>query len=949
MSDPSGIKLFLAVLVVLAMTLVQQSCFAQALRTAVVTGVITDASDRRPLPFASAVVMTPGDTTALAATVTDDAGRYEIADLRAGRYVLTVRYVGFEEQRFEFSVADGTTRTLNFALVPEPIMMDQVVVSAGANPEKILDAPVAVSVKSADDIQRDVTPSPVDVLRDVPGLDMARTGIDRREIVLRGFGKTFTGATYVMVDYRQSAIASLGVNAYNMMPISSIDLDRVEVVRGPAGALYGPGVDEGAIHFISKDPFNYPGTTLSLSGGQQSIMHGELRHAGVVGGRFGYKINGQYLRGEDWNLDSTDPHDLEMIERYYMIIPRVTEVSKLIVSGTAAYRFAPRTVLTATGGYATAKSPFLSDIGPLQSDGFGYRFGQIRLSAGRFFAQAYLNANEAGESFVYAGRGVASSLSGGTVIDNSTQLNLQAQYGLDFASGREEIIFGADFERTDPSTDGTINGRNEADDGIREIGVYAQSLTRLSDQVNVTLAARLDYDNIFETPQVSPRAAVVYKPAPAHSFRMTYNRAIASPGTNSLFLDITAREPDAALPFPVRARGAADGYHFERNAGYLSFAESDLVVSSLNPATFGHAQPLGLPLGPIYASIYDGLSQMPLPVLTQILCSQGLCLEEPEVAYLLGLLATDRTVVAGFSDGALGLLDLTTQRVEPISNLSDIDPLKQSTTQTFELGYRGLVGGRAHVTIDAYYSVKKNFLRGLQLETPFAMVPQLRPDLTAAIRDGVVSNAELAAALDQLGVPPETVAQLLVAFADESLPAPTLPIAIAQPLENNPGAGNSPELLMTYRNFGSVSFYGLEAAVDVAVTERTMLHGTMSYVSDDFFDHEELDEENEDLFVSLNAPTFKAGFGASHAVPGGFSARLAARYVQGFDVWSGPYTGHVDGYFLVDAGAGYDFGRYAPGMRIDVTVQNVLDHMHREFIGAPKMGRLGLARLTYSF
>ena len=51
----------------------------------------------------------------------------------------------------------------------------------------------------------------------------------------------------------------------------------------------------------------------------------------------------------------------------------------------------------------------------------------------------------------------------------------------------------------------------------------------------------------------------------------------------------------------------------------------------------------------------------------------------------------------------------------------------------------------------------------------------------------------------------------------------------------------------------------------------------------------------------------------------------------------------------VDVGAGYDLGRFAPGMSIDVTVQNLLDNEHREFIGAPLLGRLALARLNYTF
>jgi len=51
---------------------------------------------------------------------------------------------------------------------------------------------------------------------------------------------------------------------------------------------------------------------------------------------------------------------------------------------------------------------------------------------------------------------------------------------------------------------------------------------------------------------------------------------------------------------------------------------------------------------------------------------------------------------------------------------------------------------------------------------------------------------------------------------------------------------------------------------------------------------------------------------------------------------------------LLDLGAGYDMSRFQPGLRIDIGVSNALDNMHREFIGAPQMGRMAMGRITYS-
>jgi iron complex outermembrane receptor protein len=79
-----------------------------------------------------------------------------------------------------------------------------------------------------------------------------------------------------------------------------------------------------------------------------------------------------------------------------------------------------------------------------------------------------------------------------------------------------------------------------------------------------------------------------------------------------------------------------------------------------------------------------------------------------------------------------------------------------------------------------------------------------------------------------------------------------------------------------------------------------------------------------------------------------FSINMAGRYIRGFPVRAGLLTGRVDPYFILDAGIGHDFGSRIPGLRLDAMVQNVLNNEHREFVGAPRIGRLALIRLSYT-
>ena len=918
------------------------SAYAQT--PASVTGTVTDAQDHQPLAGASVVLRVPGTTGIAAGTATGPEGDYRITDVEPGRYTLTVSFIGYTPQELTVELAAGEEETVGAALAPGGFDLNAVVVTGtpGGTPQKALDMPASSSVLTPREIMDEVTPSSVGALRNTTGVDMVQTGVDRQEVVLRGFNNAFSGATYVLTDYRQAAVPSLGVNVFSIMPNMPIDLERIEVVRGPASALYGAGVDAGVIHFITKDPFTYPGTTVAAMGGERSFFGFQGRQAGVLGSRLGYKITGAYSQAEDWAFDPAQTAGFA--------VEREDNFQKVNVNGMLQYRFGEQTSLTAQAGYSSLTATVLSGIGTLQADGFGYTYGQLRLQAGGFFAQAYVNRNDAGDSFVYG--------SGDEVVDYGMLYNAQAQYDGRLGA-RQQLILGVDAELTRPDTDGTILGRNEDDDDITQVGAYVQSTTNLSSRLDLTLALRADYDNVVEAVGLSPRAAVVFKPSPMQTLRATYNRAFASPGTNSLFLDIVAREPDEQLPFRIRARGAAEGFAFEREAGFGALAGTDLVASGLAGCfpvptdVCGAPQPVGLPLSAVYAQVYASIANTPVQNLTQALNAAGWPVDEQTTAGLVALLSPAvGTDVQGFSEGALALLNPSATRPEdrfrPISEVSDIAALEQTISQTIEVGYKGLFSDRLLFTADAYYATKENFIRGLAMETPFVFVPELASDLEAALAEGISGNPQLAGVLQQMGVSPEQAAMLITGLAGGSLPDATTPVAVVQPKEHATGPGQVPELLLTYRNFGRIQYYGVDLNAQFMLSERADVFGNFSWVSDDSFDNEELDEENVDLAVALNAPRRKAKAGASYRVPGGFSASLSGRYTEGFPVRSGPYVGEVESYFLLDVGGGYDFSRHVPGLQLTLTVQNVLGNDHREFVGAPQIGRMALARLTYA-
>ena len=956
------------------------------------TGTVVDARDGAPLIGATVVLRDANSAEVVTGTTTDPAGTFQIADLSPGSYVLQIRFIGYKERQLPLTLEAGDSRDVTVDLELETESLETVVVSASRQEQKILDAPASISVLEPEQIRREVTTSSVEALRSAPGVDMAQTGVDRREVALRGFNEAFASGLHVLTDYREASVPSLGVNAYSTMPSIPLDINRVEVVRGPGSALYGPGVDNGVIHFFTKGPFQDPGTAVSVAGGSRAFVNVQARQAGVLGDNVGYKVTAQFSRADEWELNPSNEQDASEIERYRIYqdpedpalsdrnfatgdfdddgnpeaqLRREDLYFKYNLNGMLKYRFGSGTALTLNGGYSSLKSTFQSGVGTLQTDGFGTSYGQLRLESGDFFAQVYLNQNHSTSgTYVYG--------SGRSTIDKGLQWNGQAQYSFGLDAINTEVVTGADANLTRPRTEGTVLGRNEDGDAINEYGGYVQTTTSLADPLTLTLAGRADYNNVFKDLQLSPRAALVFSPSPDHSLRASYNQAFSSPSVNSLFLDVPSQRENlqGGRELVFQGLGAADGFSFD------TFREDGTVALSLPvPGFFGSTRYSidALPILPMYGAVAsqalrtsNGNVQFTTPVASQLpstLTDQQLSTLARLFGYM-GRNGNQNSNLAQFFDpgqasnrtnGArLGVPDDSEDGFRPVDGPVDIDPLEQTTTQTFEAGYKGTIADRIRLSVDGYYERKQDFVGPLRVESPLAYLQQQTVaedvgtrlgEIFATTGDATVQS--LLTDLQNSGLPPSQVAQLLGGIVGSGLD--DTPAAVVQPDEQVlPGGGTADQVgaLLTYRNFGQVEYWGVDASVEVDITDTFTAFGNVSYVSDDFFDNEELDETDTSLSLALNAPAFKTKGGFDYGLPAGFSVGATVHYVDGFPVRSGPYVGDVQSYTLLDVRAAYNVPA-VPGLSLTVTGKNVLDNRHREFVGAPPLGRMLMGRLTY--
>ncbi len=897
--------------------------FAQA---GAITGKVTDSETG--LPLVGANVFISGTTIGRA---TDTEGAFEIRNLAPGAYTLRVSFVGYAAQESQITLTAGENRVWNIALVPGTDF-DPIQVTAGRRNEKTLDAPASIDVIVPRDFQLDVAPTMAQSLRNVTGVDMVQTGVDRYEIVLRGFNNVFSRTTHVLTDYRKAGAASVGVNLHNIMPSLAIDTERIEVVRGPGSALYGPGGDTGVIHYISKDAFSYPGTTISVSGGQRSMFNIQGRVATVLGKNLGIKLIGNYATAEDFALQDCDPSLLEA-ERFsecpdpedavQLFVDGAREIRqrKLVLSGSVDWRTGGQTTLSVNGGIANLDGTMLSSIGTIQAKGLITGYAQLRLASGPFFVQAYVNTIDSRDSYVYGGD---------LITEVSEEYVLQGQYTQAIGS-RQELIAGVDV---------TL-------EHVDKFGAYLQSTTKISDRLELTLALRGDYNNVVTDIQASPRVALVLKPTPSSSLRATYNRSFSSPLATDYFLNIVA----ASLgELNVRARGGGSGFTYARNPDYLTLgAPTALVASSMLPGMEGVSTPVGVDTGVMYGLIYEGLAAIPDADLAMMLADAGVNIPASLISLLKQGLRPEATSVQGFSSGTLALPNLSTLELvtDPeLNNLSDLGPIKPAMTQSWEIGYKGIVHNKILFTVDGYFAKRENFIGPLQAKTPFVLVPNLQQDLIRDISAGFAANEDITNVLGLLGLTPQQGAEILVNVAGDDLPDSETPIAIVQTNENNRGEGYFPELMLTYPIFGSIQYFGMDVSTQILASDQLTFFGNASWISDDHFDHTELGEKSEDLELALNAPGFKFKLGGQYQRSNGLSLRISGRFMKGFPVIAGQYIGEVEDYTIVDVGVGYSIQK--AGIRAGLGINNLFNSNHREFVGAPRLGRVASFSLTYT-
>ena len=435
-----------------------------------------------------------------------------------------------------------------------------VVVTASRREETLLNAPATMTVVTAEAIQNAPSRDIVDLLRAVPGMNVVGTSARDFNVTARAATGTLADSTLVLLDGRSLYQDFFGFVLWDFMPVTVNEFKQIEVIRGPASAVWGANAMNGVINVISRTPREMIGTHVDLDFGQfNRTMEGQafdggglfsinVSHAQALSDRFAFKVSGSLFSQEAF------ARPVDMLPGTRVPPPPFDNEGTLQpkLDGRADYDLADgRQSVTLAGGIAGTEGIIHSGLGPFSIPrGSTFKYGRVNYQRDRLKVQFFVNAVDGHTlgKLVYGTDGQP------LVFDFENQAYDVEVSNLHLLGSRHLVSYGGNYRHNNFDLS-LASGSGSRDEG----GVYVQDQIFLSEQLRWVVGTRIDRFDVLNKNVFSPRTTFMIKPRPSQTIRFSYNRAFRAPSFVDNFMDVDlvgeVSLPTGPFRFPVESFG----------------------------------------------------------------------------------------------------------------------------------------------------------------------------------------------------------------------------------------------------------------------------------------------------------------------------------------------------------------------------------------------------------
>jgi iron complex outermembrane receptor protein len=344
-----------------------------------------------------------------------------------------------------------------------------------------------------------------------------------------------------LLDGRSLYLDFFGFVAWDLVPSTPTEVKQIEVIRGPASAIWGANALNGVINFISKTPRELNGDSVTLgfggfdrdesgggSEGTGSIFSVTGTHARAVNDRWSYKITaGAFSSDAFARPTGTIPNGTG------------TQYPTFQNQGTTQPKFSSRVDydapenryrLTLEGGYSGTDGIIHTGIGPFDMETVGLGYGTMRYSRGGMKFNFFTNILDGDASAL-----LAVDVTGQPILFTFDTQTYDFEFGNVNPIGTRQVIsYGGNYRYNAFDLSIAPLGDNRS-----EGGAYVQDEIFINNHLRWNIGARLDkFDNIDDV-MFSPRTAFIVKPSEDQAIRLSYNKAFRSPSLINNYLDVT--------------------------------------------------------------------------------------------------------------------------------------------------------------------------------------------------------------------------------------------------------------------------------------------------------------------------------------------------------------------------------------------------------------------------
>ena len=388
-------------------------------------------------------------------------------------------------------------------------------------------SPAAVFVITQEMIQRSGATAIPELFRMVPGMDVARIDGNKWAISSRGFNDRFVGKQLVQIDGRSLFTPVNGGIYWDTVGYVLEDIERIEVIRGPGGSVWGANAVNGIINIITKSAKDTQGVLIGVGGGTEERGVAQFRYGGKAGEDLYFRVYGKGFDREPQFSLAGNPNDQSTSGRGGFRLDWLPSgPNTLTLSGEYSHTVSGRRDVRPT---TNAPPYFYSNIEDevTSAGNLLVRWNHDLGNDSNWALQAYWNRFE---------RHTTSGLFAFNV--NTFDVDFQHQLPL---GERQKFVYGAGYRLDDIFFQGSTPNNNAMVNNAFAVGpalvkhnfqilsVFAQdTITLVEDRLAFTAGLKLEH-NDYTGIEYQPTGRLLWTPTPRQSAWFAVSRAVRTP------------------------------------------------------------------------------------------------------------------------------------------------------------------------------------------------------------------------------------------------------------------------------------------------------------------------------------------------------------------------------------------------------------------------------------